>query len=173
MIRPIRALLALALAAGLAACASDPDAAASVGPRDGAGGPANGGVSGAPLDPRSEEYFRVTVGDRVFFATDSASLDSAARETLTAQAAWLRQNPGTRVVIEGHADERGTRAYNLALGARRAQAARDFLLTQGVPAGRMDTVSFGKERPVALCSNESCWSQNRRAVTVVAGAPSS
>ena len=171
MIRPIRAVLALALAAGLAACASDPDPAASVGP--GAGGAAGPGLSSAPLDPRSEEYFRVTVGDRVFFETDSASLEPQARDTLTAQAAWLRQNPGTSVTIEGHADERGTRDYNLALGARRAQAARDFLLAQGVSAGRMDTVSFGKERPVSLCSNESCWSQNRRAVTVVAGAPTS
>jgi peptidoglycan-associated lipoprotein len=171
MIRPIRAVLALALAAGLAACASDPDPAASVGP--GAGGAAGAGLSSAPLDPQSEEYFRVTVGDRVFFETDSASLEPQARDTLTAQAAWLRQNPGTRVTIEGHADERGTRDYNLALGARRAQAARDFLLAQGVSAGRMNTVSFGKERPVSLCSNESCWSQNRRAVTVVAGAPTS
>jgi peptidoglycan-associated lipoprotein len=167
-----RAVLALTLAGFLAACASDPDVASSTGP--GAGGAGGSGFGDASaLDPRSEEYFRVTVGDRVFFATDSASLDDSARRTLTQQAAWLQENPGTSVTIEGHADERGTRAYNLALGARRAQAARDFLLAQGVPAGRMSTVSFGKERPVALCSNEGCWSQNRRAVTVVAGAPTS
>ena len=168
--RPIRALpLALLLAMGLSACANDPDVASATGP--GAGGAPGAGLSGGALDPASAEYFRVTVGDRVFFATDSSALDGAAQATLARQAEWLALNPGVSVTIEGHADERGTRAYNLALGARRAQSARDFLLTQGVPANRMRTVSYGKERPVALCSDESCWSQNRRAVTVTAGAP--
>ncbi len=166
-LRRLRVLAALLLAGVLAACASDPDPAASLAP--GAGGAGAG--AGAPLDPASAEYFRVTVGDRVFFATDSSALDDQARATLRAQAAWLAQNPGMAVTVEGHADERGTRAYNLALGARRAQAARDFLAAEGVSPGRLRTVSFGKERPVSLCSNESCWSQNRRAVTVVAGAP--
>jgi peptidoglycan-associated lipoprotein len=160
--------LALILAGALAGCADEPSMTASA---DGAGGAGAGVGSGGALDPTSPEYFRVSVGDRVFFLTDSSSLDAAAQQTLIRQAEWLAQNPGVSVTIEGHADERGTRAYNLALGARRAQAARDFLLAQGVSAGRMTTVSFGKERPVALCSNESCWSQNRRAVTVVAGAP--
>ena len=172
MTSALRAGLALLLAASLAACASDPDAVSAL--SEGAGGGATGsGVSGGALDPTSEEYFRVTVGDRVFFATDSATLDGQAQQTLRAQAQWLAQNPGMSVTVEGHADERGTRAYNLALGARRAQAARDFLAAQGVVPTRIRTVSFGKERPVALCSNESCWSQNRRAVTVVAGAPTS
>lgn len=164
---------AILVAAGLSACASDP---ATVGATDaslaGAGG--SGGAYGADaLDPRSVEYFNVTVGDRVFFATDSSSLDDQARETLVRQARWLQENPSLTLTIEGHADERGTRAYNLALGARRAQAARDFLVAQGVPASRMRTVSLGKERPVSLCSDESCWSQNRRAVTVVAGGQTS
>ena len=160
--------LAAALALGLSACASDPDATASA---PGAGGFGAGGVSAGQLDPRSAEFFNVTVGDRVFFATDSSMLDGIAREVLTRQAQWLNQNPNVSVTIEGHADERGTREYNLALGARRAQAARDFLAAQGVAPSRMRTVSYGKERPVALGSDEASWAQNRRAVSVVAGAP--
>ncbi len=166
----LKPLIALLFAGALAACADDPAATASA---DGAGGFGAGAGAAGALDPTSPEYFRVSVGDRVFFETDSSALDPTAQATLARQAEWLAQNPGVAVTVEGHADERGTRAYNLALGARRAQAARDFLVAQGVPAGRLNTVSFGKERPVALCSNESCWSQNRRAVTVVAGAPTS
>ncbi|TVQ58673.1 MAG: peptidoglycan-associated lipoprotein Pal [Rhodobacteraceae bacterium] len=153
----------------LAACARSPDATASTDPSGAFGAGAGAGA----LDPRSVEFFNVEVGDRVFFAFDSSALDNTARATLTRQAQWLAQNPGMSVTVEGHADERGTREYNLALGARRAQAARDFLAGQGVSPQRIRTVSFGKERPVATCSNESCWSQNRRAVTVVAGAPMS
>jgi peptidoglycan-associated lipoprotein len=152
------------LALGLSACASDPEATAST---DGLGGGAGA------LNPSSVEYFNVNVGDRVFFAFDSSSLDGVAQDTLARQAQWLASNPQTTVTIEGHADERGTREYNLALGARRAQAARDFLLSQGVEGQRMRTVSYGKERPVALGSDEASWAQNRRAVTVVAGAPTS
>jgi peptidoglycan-associated lipoprotein len=152
------------LALGLSACASDPEATAST---DGLGGGAGA------LNPSSVEYFNVNVGDRVFFAFDSSSLDGVAQDTLARQAQWLASNPQTTVTIEGHADERGTREYNLALGARRAQAARDFLLSQGVAGQRMRTVSYGKERPVALGSDEASWAQNRRAVTVVAGAPTS
>jgi len=133
----------------------------------------NGGAGAGALEESSIEYFNVQVGDRVFFATDSSELDSDAVQTLTRQARWLNQYSASGVVIEGHADERGTREYNLALGARRATAARNFLLSQGVPAERVRVVSYGKERPVALCSDESCWGQNRRAVTVVAGAPTS
>jgi peptidoglycan-associated lipoprotein len=154
------------LALGLSACASDPDATAST---DGLGGAGGAGA----LNPSSVEYFNVNVGDRVFFAFDSSSLDGVAQDTLARQAQWLAANPQTSVTIEGHADERGTREYNLALGARRAQAARDFLLSQGVAGQRMRTVSFGKERPVALGSDEGSWAQNRRAVSVVAGAPTS
>jgi peptidoglycan-associated lipoprotein len=161
-----RLAMAGLLALGLSACASDPDATASA-----AGGGAGGGFGRGNLDPRSVEFFNVNVGDRVFFATDSSTLDGIAQDVLTRQAQWLSQNPQTTVTIEGHADERGTREYNLALGARRAQAARDFLAARGVAPNRMRTVSYGKERPVALGSDEASWAQNRRAVTVVAGAP--
>ncbi|MEM9010357.1 MAG: peptidoglycan-associated lipoprotein Pal [Pseudomonadota bacterium] len=118
-------------------------------------------------------FFNNVIGDRVFFATDSSVLDAAARATLDAQAGWLRANPGATAVVEGHADERGTQEYNLGLGARRANSAYNYLISQGVEAGRLRTVTFGKERPEATCSDESCWSQNRRSVSVVANAPAS
>jgi peptidoglycan-associated lipoprotein len=103
----------------------------------------------------------------VFFESDSAELTSQSRATLDKQAQWLQQYGNYTFTIEGHADERGTREYNIALGARRAQTVRDYLAAQGIPAGRMRTVSYGKERPVAVCNDISCWSQNRRAVTVL------
>ncbi len=124
------------------------------------------GLNGAT--PGSQQDFTVNVGDRVFFETDSSVLTPTARETLTRQAQWLLRYPNYPITIEGHADERGTREYNLALGARRAAATRDFLSSQGVPVSRLRTISFGKERPVAVCNDISCWSQNRRAVTVLA-----
>ena len=105
--------------------------------------------------------------DTIYFGTDEYSLDDASKATLAAQAQWMMANPNVRASIEGHADERGTREYNQALGERRANAARDFLLSQGVPAARLVVTSWGKERPVALGSNEEAWAQNRRAVTVV------
>jgi len=105
--------------------------------------------------------------DTVYFGTDEYSLDEAARATLTAQARWLAANPNVRASIEGHADERGTREYNQALGERRANAARDFLVSQGVPTARLVVTSWGKERPVAQGSNEEAWAQNRRAATVI------
>ena len=105
--------------------------------------------------------------DTVYFGTDESSLDDQARATLAAQARWMMANQSVRASIEGHADERGTREYNLALGERRANSAKEFLISQGVPAGRLTTISWGKERPVALGSNEEAWAQNRRAVTVV------
>jgi peptidoglycan-associated lipoprotein len=114
----------------------------------------------------------VNVGDRVFFETNRSDLTSAARATLQRQAAWLKLYPALSVAMEGHADERGTRDFNLALGARRANAAKSYLVSLGVDPSRVRTISYGKERPVALCSNESCWNQNRRAVSVVSGAGS-
>ncbi|WP_406682064.1 peptidoglycan-associated lipoprotein Pal [Rhodobium gokarnense] len=126
----------------------------------------NGVAPGSPQD------FVVNVGDRVLFDVDSSSLDASARSTLDGQARWLAQYSQYSLTIEGHADERGTREYNLALGARRASAVRDYLASQGVSPGRLRTISYGKERPVAVCSAESCWSQNRRAVSVVSGAGS-
>ncbi len=106
------------------------------------------------------------VGDRVFFETDSSVLTASARDTLSKQAQWLRSN-SNNLVIEGHADERGTRDYNLGLGARRASAVKDFMVSLGVDPSRLSTVSYGKERPVSLCANESCWSKNRRTVSVI------
>jgi peptidoglycan-associated lipoprotein len=130
-----------------------------------------GGVGGAgsvtSATPGSPQDFVVNVGDRVFFDTDSSELSSAARATLDKQALWLNQNARYTFIIEGHADERGTREYNIALGARRATTTRDYLIAHGVAANRMRTISYGKERPVAVCNDISCWSQNRRAVTVL------
>lgn len=119
----------------------------------------------------SEQYFNNVIGDTVLFSFDSSSIDPASQRILAAQAEWLNRYQNVNAVIEGHADERGTREYNLALGARRANAAYNFLVSRGVAPNRLRTVSYGKERPIAVCSNESCWSQNRRAVTVIAGAP--
>jgi peptidoglycan-associated lipoprotein len=117
--------------------------------------------------PGSQQDFVVTVGDRVFFETDSTELTPQSRATLDKQAQWLQLYNQYAFTVEGHADERGTREYNIALGARRAQAVRDYLTAKGVQSSRMRTISFGKERPVAICDNISCWSQNRRAVTVL------
>ena len=114
------------------------------------------------------QAFIAAAGDRVMFATDSSSLTSEGRETLKRQAGWLRSNPQFGARVEGHCDERGTREYNLALGARRAESVRSYLISLGVEPGRLETVSFGKERPEAICSSESCWSQNRRGVTAIA-----
>ena len=117
--------------------------------------------------PGSQQDFVVNVGDRVFFETDSSELTEQARATLDKQAQWLNNYNRYAFTIEGHADERGTREYNIALGARRAQAVRDYLASRGIEPARMRTISYGKERPVAVCDDISCWSQNRRAVTVL------
>ena len=119
--------------------------------------------------PGSEQDFAVNVGDRVFFAEDQSTLSPEAQETLRRQAAWLAQYPNVMVQVEGHADERGTREYNISLSARRATAASEFLIAQGVAAKRVSSIAYGKERPAALCDAEQCWSQNRRAVTVITG----
>jgi peptidoglycan-associated lipoprotein len=120
-----------------------------------------------PATPGSERDFAVNVGDVVRFEVDSAALTGEAQGILASQANWLSQYPQYRVTIEGHADERGTREYNLALGAKRAIAVRSYLASHGIGANRVKTVSFGKERPVAVCDDISCWSQNRRAQTVL------
>lgn len=128
-----------------------------------------GGAHLGTLDPSSPAYFNQTIGDRVHFAVDQATLSDQARATLRGQAGWLMNNPDYVAVIEGHADEQGTREYNLALGARRANAVREFLQSQGVSAARLKIVSYGKERPLEICSNEACYTQNRRAVTIISG----
>lgn len=127
---------------------------------------------GAPATPGSPQDFAVNVGDRVFFESDSSDLSSSAQATLIKQARWLQQYGRYNITIEGHADERGTREYNFALGARRAETTKDYLVAQGVPSSKIRTISYGKERPVASCNDNSCWSQNRRAVTVLTGGQS-
>jgi peptidoglycan-associated lipoprotein len=117
--------------------------------------------------PGSQQDFVVNVGDRVFFDTDSSDLSAQARATLDKQAQWLNHYGQYSFTIEGHADERGTREYNIALGARRAETVRGYLVSRGIAAQRMRTISYGKERPVAVCDDISCWAQNRRAVTVL------
>jgi peptidoglycan-associated lipoprotein len=160
--------ICLASLLALAAC-NNPDRFAGAGA--GAAGGVGGGIGatgvGGPSDPGSVAYFQQTVGDRVLFPVDQSTLTAAARATLQQQAAWLNANADYAVIIEGHADEQGTREYNLALGARRASAVQDFLISQGVAPSRMRTVSYGKERPIEVCSDEACYAQNRRAVTVL------
>ena len=158
-------------------------AACETGPEGGAGA-GGAGVAGAkpvetyssPLGmtvkPGSQEDLVVNVGDRVFFGFDKFNLKADARKTLEKQAAWMKANPSVTVTVEGHADERGTREYNLALGERRANSVKDYLAALGVNPARMKTISYGKERPVASGSNEAAWGQNRRGVTKVIGAGS-
>ncbi|MBK1625060.1 peptidoglycan-associated lipoprotein Pal [Afifella marina] len=161
-IRILAAALGAALLLTAGGCANQQKALDLAGSGSGAGA----------ATPGSPQDFQVNVGDRVFFIVDSSSLTPEARATLDRQAVWLNQYPNYTVTVEGHADERGTREYNLALGARRAAATRDYLASRGVNPGRMRTISYGKERPVAVCDAASCWNQNRRAVTVVGGAGS-
>ncbi len=130
------------------------------------------GLGAGAATPGTSQDFTVNVGDRILFDLDSSLIRPDAQQTLIKQAQWLQRYPQYSVTIEGHADERGTREYNLALGARRAAAARDYLISKGVAAGRLKTISYGKERPVAVCDDISCWSQNRRAVTTLSGAGS-
>jgi peptidoglycan-associated lipoprotein len=139
----------------LAACANNPQLQG-----------ANAGLAGSAA-PGSAQDFVVNVGDRVFFESDSSELTPQSVAILDKQAEWLQQYNRYAFTVEGHADERGTREYNIALGARRAQAVRDYLISRGVQGNRMRTISYGKERPVAVCNDISCWSQNRRSVTVL------
>jgi peptidoglycan-associated lipoprotein len=151
LIRAAKFAGAIAVALSMAACANTPNQT---------------GLAGAAV-PGSQQDFVVNVGDRVFFETDQTDLTPQGRATLDKQAQWLAQYNRYTFTIEGHADERGTREYNIALGARRAQTVREYLVSRGIDAQRMRTISYGKERPVAVCNDISCWSQNRRAVTVL------
>lgn len=167
---PTAALLVATL--GLSACSGGLfnqnrlDTPGGAGAGAGAGA-ADGSIATGALAPNSVEFFNQTIGDRVLFAVDTSMLTPEGRTTLTQQAGWLTANPSFTAIIEGHADEQGTREYNLALGARRAAAVRDFLVSQGVPDARLRTVTFGKERPIEVCSTEVCYAKNRRAVTVI------
>jgi peptidoglycan-associated lipoprotein len=138
----------------------------------GAGGGAgfDGGL-GSVNDPTSPAYFQEVVGDRVLFAVDESTLSAESRGILDAQARWLVDNPGFNALIEGHADERGTTEYNIALGARRAASVQQYLFSQGIALNRLETVSYGKERPIEICSDEICYAKNRRAVTVLRAGP--
>jgi len=155
---------ALGMALAMAACAKNAE--------DPAAGLAGGGGYGAAGAPGSPQDFATNVGDRVFFESDQTELTSTGQATLDKQARWLQQYSRYSFTIEGHADERGTREYNFALGARRAEAAKNYLIARGIAASRIRTISYGKERPVAVCNDISCWSQNRRAVTVLSGSQS-
>ena len=126
-----------------------------------------GAGDGGVTDPTSVSYFQTSVGDRVLFEVDQSTLTATAEQTLQGQVQWLLTNTEYTVIVEGHADEQGTREYNLALGARRANTVQEFLVAGGVSPARVRTVTFGKERPIAICSDETCYTQNRRAVTVV------
>ena len=158
---------------GLAACKNPRngfgdglDGPGGAGGLNGAGGVNTAGLGDAS-NPASPAYFNQTIGDRVFFLVDQSTLGDSARATLAQQATWLNTNIDYAVIIEGHADEQGTREYNIALGARRANAVQEYLISQGVSAARLRTISYGKERPVEVCSDEACYSKNRRAVTVI------
>jgi len=156
---PALAVIGLALALG--ACAKNTA-------EDGLNGAAYGAAG-----PGSYQEFSGSVGDRVFFDTDQTDLSERAQATLDKQAEWLNRYTRYNFTVEGHADERGTREYNFALGERRAEGVKNYLISKGVAAARIKTISYGKERPVATCDDISCWSQNRRAVTVLDGAPGS
>lgn len=162
MTRILTKLVAIAALATMVACTNSADTGAS-----GAAAPTGPVGPTITVEENTAAYFTANVGDKIFFATNSSSLDIAAQTTLTFQADWLLRFGERTVIIEGHADERGTREYNLALGARRAQATFDYLVSLGVDPARLTTVTYGKERPVSLCSNDSCWSQNRRTVSVI------
>jgi peptidoglycan-associated lipoprotein len=160
-------LVSLACAALLlAACENTPEtSSAGTGTSSSTGATSGTNTARGPV-PGSKEDFVANVGDRVFFAFDKSELTSDSRRTLDRQAAWLKQWSNQRLTVEGHCDERGTREYNLALGERRANAVKDYLVAQGVSASRLSTISYGKERPAVLGSNEAAWAQNRRGVSV-------
>ena len=160
-LRPLSLLAAVLL---LAACSETPSTSTT---NSGAGTQATGPSTSSTIAPGSKEDFIQNVGDRVFFAFDKSDISSEARATLQKQADWLKRYPNVTVTVEGHCDERGTREYNLALGERRASSVKKVLIALGVQTSRVSTISYGKERPAVLGSNETAWAQNRRGVTVI------
>jgi peptidoglycan-associated lipoprotein len=164
----LKLVLALGLALSLAACSKKTDTAGLKVPGIGGGAGEGSGLAGSAAQvPGSAEDFSANVGDRVFFANDQTTLTAEGKQMLVKQAAWLKQYPDVVIQIEGHADERGTREYNISLSAKRATNVRNFLISQGIKANRVSSIAYGKERPAQLCDAEECWSQNRRAVTVI------
>jgi peptidoglycan-associated lipoprotein len=157
-----QALTLLAAVSLLAACSTAPDASTTTGGTGTVAAPATGGVRAG-----SQQDLAATAGDRVYFAYDKSDISPEARAILTKQSDWLKKNANVTVTVEGHCDERGTREYNLALGERRATAVKNVLVALGIPANRVSTISYGKERPAVVGSTEAAWAQNRRGVTVV------
>ncbi len=164
------ALVAVGLA--VTACAKNADDASLANGGLGAGGYGAGGAGAGLASPGSVQDFAVNVGDRVFFSSDQTDLSPTAQATLDKQAQLLSRYERYAFTVEGHADERGTREYNFALGARRSETVKNYLIAKGISAGRIRTISYGKERPVATCNDISCWSQNRRAVTLLSSGQS-
>ncbi|PZQ47708.1 MAG: peptidoglycan-associated lipoprotein Pal [Micavibrio aeruginosavorus] len=171
----IRLLAIALLTITVAACSSTKDEAADGvtvgertdgGPLDGTGVYGDGSVNGSVV-PGSQQDLATNVGDRVFFAYDSSDLAPEARDTLNRQVEWLNRYPNLQITIEGHSDERGTREYNIALGDRRATSVKNYLVSMGVPASRLNTISYGKERPAVVGDDAASWAQNRRGVTTV------
>ncbi|GLQ33782.1 peptidoglycan-associated lipoprotein [Amylibacter marinus] len=156
----VKAVVAIVAVLGLSACGDDP-----FGKNKGG----SDGITQSNLDPHSIAYFNETIGDTVLFDVDQSTLNEAGIALLNQQAEWLLEHPVNSVLIEGHADEQGTREYNLALGARRAAAVQSYLVSRGLTDARLRTITYGKERPLEICSDEACWSKNRRSVTVVTG----
>jgi peptidoglycan-associated lipoprotein len=166
----LQVVLAFAAAVLLAACSSTPDQTASTTGTGASTGGTTGttpGVQSASVTPGSQEDFTINVGDTVYFGYDRYDLTPEAQTQLQKQAAWLNAYPDAAIMVEGHCDERGTREYNLALGERRANAVRDYLVALGVSPGRLQTISYGKERPAVIAFDESGHALNRRAVTVI------
>jgi peptidoglycan-associated lipoprotein len=157
-----QALTLLAAVSLLAACSTAPDTSTTTGGTGTVSAPATGGVRAG-----SQQDLAATAGDRVYFAYDKSDISPEGRAILTKQSDWLKKNANVTVTIEGHCDERGTREYNLALGERRATAVKNVLVALGIPANRVSTISYGKERPAVVGSTEAAWAQNRRGVTVV------
>jgi peptidoglycan-associated lipoprotein len=168
-------VLMIVSALALSACrnpgGSDAYGANGANGANGAGGIGQDGIAsgalGDPSNPASIAYFNQTVGDRVLFVVDTSTLTDQAKGILSGQAQWLATNPDYAIIVEGHADEQGTRDYNFSLGGRRADSVKNYLISKGVAGNRIQTVTYGKERPISLCSDESCYAQNRRAVTVL------
>jgi peptidoglycan-associated lipoprotein len=163
----MKSVVILASFLALAACSKKNQPNLDSGLGGGGLGADGGGGAGGQAAPGSKAEFQTDIGDRIYFLVDQSSLTDEARGTLTRQAEWMLKYPNVELQVEGHADERGTREYNLSLSKRRATEVRNYLIRQGVPGNRVASIAFGKERPASLCDTEECWSQNRRAVSAI------